>query len=709
MKKHLLTCIFAAPMLLFAQQTYTWNTYAGSWTDPANWSPQRNAPASDDILVFSANAEITNMPSAENIGKLWISNNAKLSISSASTGLMTIGHPALSAPHFLIEAGAALELTGNNAIQINIDENFSGEVSGSIDFFDGAHRLTAVSAGGLHFKNGSVFTANTGFDGNAFGTKNLNSIIFESGAYYINKAGGNPFGSSAPNAVTIFNTESVYKYQRNGPGSSMAGRSFGHFYIEGKVNFSGIGSSGNCTIKNDFRLQSGSFTFKPNTNGNHTGNFNIYGNIICEDTAFIDIGSDNMPGAVQMLGANQTIGSGGGSGAITIKNLTVNNTSTQILRNVTIRGELNLQKGIIQSSSSALVILDTTAITRSCLHDYSHLNTYTHIGCDQSYIDGPVQKIALNNADFSFPVGSGGKLRPVFLRNATGTFQAEFKMDDPYLAIGSNIGSNLHHISHIEYWNIQGAGSAAVELSFYDPNSGGITDMDALRIGHFNGSLWESVNLSGHIGTPGSNGSVTSNTLTDFGNFTLAGASDYPNNPLPLEITQWKAITNAGETLLSWQAYKPNALIGFIIERSSDQKDFVAITSVIPSNPTPGHLYTFLDAKPDPGKNRYRLKIIDREGRIYFSEQQSIYLSDNHYIKVFPNPAREKIYINIPPSSSISEWLIVNNNGLVVKRLRSNSLTNVCVDISNLSPGLYFIKEMQEQSFPVIPFIKVNF
>src|SRR5690606_23621241 len=137
MKKHLLTCIFAGPLLLFAQQTYVWNVSSGSWSNPLSWAPTRTTPAVNDVLVFSANATVTDMPATESIGKLWLHNNAVVNISSTVTGTLSIGHAAVAVPHFAVEAGAGLNVSGNNALAFNIDPGYSGEVSGNIDFFDG--------------------------------------------------------------------------------------------------------------------------------------------------------------------------------------------------------------------------------------------------------------------------------------------------------------------------------------------------------------------------------------------------------------------------------------------------------------------------------------------------------------------------------------------------------------------------------------------
>lgn len=707
MKKHLLTCIFAAPLLLFAQQTYVWNVASGSWTNSSNWTPARSAPAVNDILEFSANATVTDMPATESIGKLWLHNNAVVNLSSGVASVITIGHATVTAPHFAVAAGTALNVNGANTIALNIGSGYTGEVSGSIDFFDVAHRLTAASAGALVFKNGSVFTANTSFNGNAFGTTNLNSVIFQNGATYTFKTGGNPFGAAAPNAVTVFSAGSIYKHQGTSADPSFAERTYGNLYIDANVNFTAIGSARSCIIQNDLRIVSGYFTFKPNS-GSHTGNLNIYGNIICEGTAYIDIGSNYMPGAVQLLGANQTIGSGGGTGAITIKNLTVNNTATLLNRNITVTGTLNMQQGIIQTSSSALLTLSSTAGIQSCTHDYTHLSSYTNMGCDNSYVEGPVQKQGLSNADFAFPVGAAGKLRPLLVRNATGDFTVEFKSSDPYLDISASLGASVHHISHIEYWNITGTGNAAVELTFFDPNSGGITDMAALRVARFTGVQWVDMNTNGYLGTPGSNGSVTGGTTNQFGSFSLASSTNYPNNPLPILLTEWKALLHKNSIMLQWTATEETHTTGYLVERSADGIQFEPISSLIPAEHIYPFTYQLIDNEPLNGRNYYRLKIINADGSASWSKTIAAISPLSTSFRVYPNPAREKIFIKIPASSSISTLAIVHIDGSVVKWINTRNLTIVSVDILNLSPGLYYIKNIRGQSSLVVPFIKYN-
>ncbi len=358
------------------------------------------------------------------------------------------------------------------------------------------------------------------------------------------------------------------------------------------------------------------------------------------------------------------------------------------------------------SATNKLLTLAATASIETCIHDYSQL-PYTNIGCDNSHIEGPVQKLGLNNADFAFPVGANSKLRPIILRNATGDFTVEYIRGDPYADIGNTMAAGIHHISHLEYWNITGTGTANLELTYYDPNSGGVTDMNSLRIAGYIASEWTDMNVASFLGNPGSNGSVTSAAVTEFGSFTLAGSSAYPNNPLPLKLIAWKAQNDNKKVLLQWESAHESNIKGYIVERWAID-EFKEISSIIPAQNSLYSRYYTYDNQPLSGNNLYRLKIIDFDGRFEYSKTVQVSVRFPPELSVYPNPANEKIFIKISPSSSISALAIVNISGSVVKWVNTKNLTIVSVDILNLSPGLYYLKHISEQSTQIVPFIKYH-
>lgn len=706
MKTHLLTvCLLACYYMAAAQTTYTFSVPSGSWSTASNWSPQRNSPASNDILVFNANATVTDLPATEAIGKLSITNNAVIDISSTVAAVIQLGDASVSAPHFSIANGCSLDIAGSKAVQMNIATSYSGEVNGNISLAGTGHRITAASANSLYFKSGSTFTADVGFSGNSFGETNLNSVVFESGATYIFKDGASPFGAPTPQTVTIFNAGSTYIHRTNSPTPALAGRTYGNLYIDGNVNFGGIGSDRHCIIQNDLRLMSGFFSFKPNTIRMQEGNFLISGDIICEGSTWIDIGNENMTGSVQMIGSNQSIGSGAGSGSISIKNLVNNNVSTMLHRPLTVTGILNLQNGFIKTSSLASLSLSPEAGIQSCTHPYNNL-PYLNMGCNSSYIDGPVEKKGLPNQSFSFPVGTNGMVRPIILHNASGDFTAEYLRGNPQTDVGNTLDAAIHHISGLEYWNLSGSGTAAVELSFMDPNSGGVTDMNALKVARYNGTMWMDAGSASHIGSAGANGSVTTAELSSFGNFSLAGATGYPNNPLPDNPYSWSAVWQNQQVQLNWQVLNDALYKEYFVERSVNGAPFQAVSGRISPKNSGDYSYNWYDQPPEPGKIGYRLRMVTLRGTTEYTGIEYVDNKITGQLIVSPNPASEKIFIKIPFSRSISELEIVNISGLPVKRIYSTGQTNISLDISTLSSGVYYIRYTLHQSTTVSKFFK---
>lgn len=696
MKKHLLTYLALLPLLLFSQQTYTWNTVSGDWQNPISWLPQRNTPSPDDIIEFSGNATVTAMPAAETIGRFRTHNNAIVSIS-GNASVLSIGHIGVEGPAFVVEAGSALQISGDSPIHFDILDGHTGVVGGNISFAGGAHRLTAVSSGRLVFSNGSEFLTQTGFSGNAFGTTNLLSVVFEAGAVYISMAGATPFGAPSPDAVTVFESGSTYVHRTNTPVPALAGRTYGNLVIDGNVNFAGIGSARNCTILNNLHLTSGFFSFKPNTIATHTGNFVISGNIICEEDTWIDIGNINMTGAVVLTGTDQSVGDGSGSGPITIHNLAKNNGTTTLYRTLNITGNIHLEQGKLVSTTEMPLVLHINAGITSCDHNYSNLS-YSNLGCDNSFVEGPIVKLGLNSDFFAFPVGEGNKVRPLLLHAATGDFTVRYIRGDPYLQVSDVMGTGIHHISHLEYWDITSAGAAQVELTYYDPNSGGVTDMEALRAARYNGSNWQEEGVISFTGFPGSNGSVTSHTLSAFGYFSLASSSDYPNNPLPMDGYLFTVQLEGEKATLRW-------LIEWEHQKVMVEKLVDGLYTTLSGYTNSDNIV--YDEKLFKGNNIYRLKIISLSGEVYFSDNKIVRYGGDDQIQIYPNPAQEKISIKLNRASSISELVIVNISGSILKRIRTSNQTNIEIEILDLPPGIYYLKPGQTH-FPIGRFIKLN-
>ncbi|MDF2193102.1 hypothetical protein [Paraflavitalea sp. CAU 1676] len=241
-----------------------------------------------------------------------------------------------------------------------------------------------------------------------------------------------------------------------------------------------------------------------------------------EQTSGIITEKDNGFPVLEFCGSsvqNISVAAGGIANDITLK---INNPAGATLQTpVSLPYKLQLQNGRLVTTPSKLLTLQP-----ACTVHADSLTTGT-------FIDGPLKKEGLSaTGQFMFPVGKGNAQRWLSLVNVTGTFTVEFHRSNP-ASKSSVIPASIHHISRIEHWSILAdalsSPQAQVKLSFNDPNSGGVTDMMALRVAQLSPTGWVDMGNWERQGTPGSNGFVMSEPVATFAPgqqyFTLASTS----------------------------------------------------------------------------------------------------------------------------------------------------------------------------------------
>lgn len=154
---------------------------------------------------------------------------------------------------------------------------------------------------------------------------------------------------------------------------------------------------------------------------------------------------------------------------------------------------------------------------------------------------------------------------------------------------------------------------------------------------------------------------------------------------------------NEKQALLSWTTGSELQNDHFEIQRSTKNSDFKTI-GVVHGNGTSSivHDYTFTDNSPQDGVNFYRLKQVDLAGKYTYSSVVIVNFNVRK-LKIFPNPARDKIYIQNNDNFSNGENLkirLMDFSGKVVyqqifKTKGVNIITlNVPQQIAN---GMYII------------------
>ncbi|HEX4956584.1 MAG TPA: T9SS type A sorting domain-containing protein, partial [Lacibacter sp.] len=351
-------------------------------------------------------------------------------------------------------------------------------------------------------------------------------------------------------------------------------------------------------------------------------------------------------------------------------------------------------------------------------------------GTDNSFVNGPMRKIG--NDNFVFPVGKplmsspnvgGHRLIAISApANITDAFTAEFYLGNANL-MGNIVPSAapwVVRVSACEYWRLErstGNSNVNVTLSWgprSNCNVNYINSLPMLVVVHNNANSsngvapfygdWDSF---GNNGTTGDStaGTITWNNVSNFSPFAL-GTINQNVNPLPFNLNRFNATPSKKNILLDWAVGNNHEQQSYALERSKDGRTFETITQVTAIKDVQAAEYAYADEQPLTGWNYYRLRATDnllkqatsRIIRVWWGNGASV-------ITVLPNPASEKIVINLSDPSSITEIQIVNTTGQVVRQLKAVQFSNE-VTISSLQAGMYYIRLLGKNGLTTKSFVK---
>ena len=341
-------------------KTYSWNATSGTWNSASNWTPARTKPAVNDILVFDGNIQPTAVVtpdyiSTQHLAKLRIINHATVTLSNAAvTKSLSLGAAGLASPALEISAGSSLTVTAANPVIMNILSGFTATIAGNLTFQQAAHRLNATDANAITFSSGSMFTAGSGFTGNAFGILTPVSVLFENGSSYLQQAGDSPFGLAAPGSVVSFQPGSLFKFTAASGSPDLCGRNYGNLEINSaSSDLASLTGSGNLNLQ-DFTLTAG------NCGLNFSGTHSIKGNLTLAAGTSLNIS----PAAPSILNFNGTAAQHiSGNGSLSCgANSTINtaNSAGVILENAVTMNNLSISSGTFTLASGASLITNGT-------------------------------------------------------------------------------------------------------------------------------------------------------------------------------------------------------------------------------------------------------------------------------------------------------------------------------------------------------------
>lgn len=584
------------------------------------------------------------------------------------------------------------------------------------------HTFINVGEFAVCIVNGSIiYFPNTG---NGTSSLTPNTITMRNGSFYeIRKNGG-----SFPNCTWEPNsTARVLGMAANGP--SFLGSTYGNLEWNSPTQtavhfFNKTLSFNNFSIIND-----GSSLLAVNTSAaaatTHTivinGNLNISSGCLLQLTSSaVPSGSGSQVNLFGNLDNNGTIYSSGNAGTFnnfdfvsgTNQNLSGaglfsnalvlrmnGNGGVTLLNNISLTNNgIHFLNGKINTGTYILSLPNTTPIISNSSTFYSNLNAagYSNFGNENSYVVGKLSITGLSAVTKkAFPVGSATTHRPIFLNNTTGNFTVEYSTNNPRTTFNNTMGSGLDHTSSMEYWDITNTGgSAIIEPSFYDPNSGGVTNMTDLRVARFSGTQWDDVSQlppvpnTTYFGTAGSNGSILSTSQTSFGAFTLASATI--QNPLPIKDIKLNFTKTNNLIKLKWTVLGDEDVLSYTTETSNNGMLFTTLQYIFSLNKIGAIQYSY-NTLASKQNTYYRIKATLKDNQIVYSNIVRIQ-PNNLLLTIYPNPVKATIQLN--DILEMESYIILNSIGNIVQQQKLTNSTTNHIAINKLPKGVYYLKVM---------------
>ncbi len=447
-------------------------------------------------------------------------------------------------------------------------------------------------------------------------------------------------------------------------------------------------------------IQTGAGALFPAYNSNGT----FSGNISTSGTSTAITFASNTSGRVTIDGVTQAIN---GSSAFKpiIKRLTIASGGTLTLNvpvNISTGGDLTMSTGYISTTATNVLTLLDETVTSS-------------IGNSSSYIDGPMAyMMSINGSStLNFPIGKSSSWRPVTLsltHNAATayTYTAE-RFNSSAELFGYTLPGTVNKVSGYSYWDIARTASSSANLTsavatLYYGSSGTddhVMDYTGVTMCKSNGAgAW--VDLTG-VASANGNGLITTSSFTSFSKFTLANLIG-GNNPLPVELLDFSAISSIGKVNVSWSTATEINNDMFSVERSTDGINFSKIGKVKGAGNSYSVLYyNFVDEQPLIGKSYYRLKQTDYDNQYSYSDIVEVDYSLSSSIKAYQN-ANNELQLNLSGYSA-NEQIKVNlydmNGKLIFSEMintdQNGNSNNAFLSVSDISSGIYNLSIVAKQ------------
>lgn len=186
--------------------------------------------------------------------------------------------------------------------------------------------------------------------------------------------------------------------------------------------------------------------------------------------------------------------------------------------------------------------------------------------------------------------------------------------------------------------------------------------------------------------------------VTGFSGFFISGGSE----PLPVKLVSFKYyLQDQQKVLLKWEVAEQQDIRKYIVERSSDGRNYSAIGSITANNET-SFTYQYTDEDPVNGLSYYRLQIVEDNARNY-SNILVVNLSEKEQgMVIYPVPVNSALTIRIKNTDLVNtEAQLLSADGRLLQKIKLQALQQD-IQIGHLPAGVYYLKTVNGKAYKIL-------
>jgi hypothetical protein len=192
--------------------------------------------------------------------------------------------------------------------------------------------------------------------------------------------------------------------------------------------------------------------------------------------------------------------------------------------------------------------------------------------------------------------------------------------------------------------------------------------------------------------------------VTDnLGNIARDTLSVVVSSVLPVKLLKFTGNRNKNKIDLNWAVESEINSSNYVVERCADAKTFTVIGQVASANMLSQHSYNFTDNSPLKGTNYYRLKMIDNDNSIKYSNVVKVSMDNNQAFTV-DNASVTGSGIKLTVSAAKNQLInivAVDAAGRVVMKKQVQlqvGVNTISSDVPAVSKGIFYINLFTDES-----------